>query len=53
LTSVVNTLEKARQLREANPPPIPVEVFMSDAQSSLDDQQALTNETQEVTLASP
>jgi hypothetical protein len=53
LTSVTDTLEKARRLREANPPPIPVEVFTSDAQSSLDDQQASTNETQEVTPDKP
>jgi hypothetical protein len=37
LTSVADTLEKARQLREANPPPILAEVYMSNAQSSSDD----------------
>jgi hypothetical protein len=53
LTSVADTLEKARQLREANPPLIPAEVFTSDEQSSSDDQQASTNETQEVTPDKP
>jgi hypothetical protein len=53
LTSVADTLEKARQLREANPPPILAEVYTSNAQSSSDDQQALTNETQEVTPDKP
>jgi hypothetical protein len=53
LTSVAETLEKARQLREVNPPPILAEAFTSDKQSSLDDQQASMNETQEVTPNKP
>ena len=53
LTSVANTLEKARKLREANPPPIPAEVFMSDAQSSPDDQHVLMTDAQEVTPDKP
>jgi hypothetical protein len=44
LTSVADTLEKARQLREANPPPIPAEVFTNDAQRSSDGQQATTTD---------
>jgi hypothetical protein len=53
LTSIADTLEKVKKLREANSPPIPAEVITNTAHSANSNKKAQTTETTNVTPDKP